>query len=115
MTTTTITPFPCAIFLIKAEKSADGTRHRRGQGRSQGRAPREILAEFNSGDKTEDSFAELANKYSEDEGSNTNGGLYENIAKGQMVQEFNDFCFADHKAGDTGIVYGESSSYAKGM
>jgi len=72
----------------------------------------EILAEFNSGDKTEDSFAELANKYSEDEGSNTNGGLYANIAKGQMVQEFNDFCFAGHKAGDTGIVYGESSSYA---
>ena len=29
-----------------------------------------------------------------------------------MVQEFNDFCFAEHESGDTGIVYGESSSYA---
>ena len=28
------------------------------------------------------------------------------------MQEFNDFCFAEHKAGDTGIVYGESASYA---
>ena len=29
-----------------------------------------------------------------------------------MVQEFNDFCFDSHKPGDTGIVYGESGSYA---
>ena len=29
-----------------------------------------------------------------------------------MVEEFDAFCFADHKAGDTGIVYGESGSYA---
>ena len=98
-------------ILIKAEKSADGTYTDEAKAAAKARAE-EILAEFNSGDKTEDSFAELANKYSEDEGSNTNGGLYENIAKGQMVQEFNDFCFAGHKAGDTGIVYGESSSYA---
>ncbi|MEI3086162.1 MAG: peptidylprolyl isomerase [Oscillospiraceae bacterium] len=98
-------------ILIKAEKSADGTYTDEAKAAAKARAEG-ILAEFNSGDKTEDSFAELANKYSEDEGSNTNGGLYENIAKGQMVQEFNDFCFADHKAGDTGIVYGESSSYA---
>ena len=62
--------------------------------------------------KTEERFAELANEHSEDEGSNTNGGLYENIYHGQMVQEFNDFCFADHKTGDTDIVYGESGSYA---
>ena len=51
----------------------------------------EILAKYESGDKTEESFAALAEQYSEDTGSNTNGGLYENVAKGQMVQEFNDF------------------------
>ena len=98
-------------ILIKAEESADGTYTDEAKAAAKARAE-EILAEFNSGDKTEDSFAELANKYSEDEGSNTNGGLYENIAKGQMVQEFNDFCFAGHKAGDTGIVYGDNGSYA---
>ena len=98
-------------ILIQAEASEDGTYTDEAKATAKARAE-EILAEFNAGDKTEDSFAALANEYSEDEGSNTNGGLYEGITKGQMVQEFNDFCFAGHKAGDTGIVYGESSSYA---
>jgi parvulin-like peptidyl-prolyl isomerase len=98
-------------ILIQAEASEDGTYTDEAKAAAKARAE-EILAEFNAGDKTEDSFAALANEYSEDEGSNTNGGLYEGITKGQMVQEFNDFCFAGHKAGDTGIVYGESSSYA---
>ncbi|MBQ0012195.1 MAG: peptidylprolyl isomerase, partial [Clostridiales bacterium] len=26
------------------------------------------------------------------------------LSRGQMVQEFEDWCFADHKVGDTGIV-----------
>lgn len=65
----------------------------------------EILNEWKSGDATEDSFAELANTKSTDSGSNTNGGLYENVYPGQMVAAFNDWCFdADRKAGDTGIV-----------
>ena len=32
--------------------------------------------------------------------------------RGQMVEEFDQFCFEGHKAGDTAIVYGESLSYA---
>ena len=65
----------------------------------------EILAEWKSGNATEDSFAELANSKSTDTGSNTNGGLYENVYPGQMVAAFNDWCFdADRKPGDTGIV-----------
>ncbi len=71
-----------------------------------------IQEEWLAGEATEDSFAALANEKSEDAGSNTNGGLYENIYKGQMVQEFSDFCFADHKSGDYGIVYGENAQYA---
>ena len=47
-----------------------------------------------------------------DTGSNTNGGLYENIAKGQMVEEFDSFCFGGHKPGDTAIVYGSNGNYA---
>ena len=72
----------------------------------------EIKAEFESGDKSEESFAALAEQYSEDAGSNTNGGLYENIYKGQMVEAFDAFCFGDRKAGDVDVVYGESGSYA---
>ena len=71
-----------------------------------------IQEEWLAGEATEESFAALANEKSEDAGSNTNGGLYENIAKGQMVQEFNDFCFAEHQKGDYGIVYGETSQYS---
>ena len=72
----------------------------------------DILAEFEAGDKTEESFAALAEEYSEDTGSNTNGGLYDSVTKGQMVEEFDKFCFEGHKSGDTAIVYGESGSYA---
>ena len=72
----------------------------------------EINAEWEASDKTEETFAALAEKYSEDTGSNTKGGLYEGIYKGQMVQEFNDFCFAaGRKTGDTAIVHGSSSGY----
>lgn len=71
-----------------------------------------ILAEFLAGDKTEESFAALAEAYSEDEGSYLNGGLYDTVVKGQMVEEFDAFCFEGHKKGDTAVVYGESSSYA---
>jgi len=73
----------------------------------------EIQAEWEAGEATEDSFAELANLRSEDTGSNTNGGLYEEIFRGQMVQEFDLFTFNEgRKPGDTEIVYGESGSYA---
>ncbi|MDE6708049.1 MAG: peptidylprolyl isomerase [Oscillospiraceae bacterium] len=78
----------------------------------------DALAEWESGNKTEDSFAELANQYSEDPGSNTNGGLYENVYAGQMVTAFNDWCFdSSRKAGDTGLVetnYGVHVMYFSG-
>ena len=64
----------------------------------------ELLKQFEQGDKSEDSFAELAKAHSQD-GSAASGGLYSGVQEGQMVQAFNDWCFdADRKAGDTGIV-----------
>lgn len=61
------------------------------------------LEEFQNGDKTEESFAELAKAYSEDNAEE--GGLYENVYKGQMVASFEDWCFdSNRKAGDSGIV-----------
>lgn len=78
----------------------------------------EILDQFLTGDKTEESFAALANEYSEDPGSNTNGGLYENVSEGEMVAAFNDWCFdAARQVGDTGIVktnYGYHVMYFSG-
>ena len=67
-----------------------------------------IKAEYDAGEQTEDAFAELANRYSTDPGSNTNGGLYENVYEGQMVPEFNEFCFDPaRKAGDVEIISDE--------
>lgn len=99
-------------ILVKAEASEDGTYTEEAKAAAKARAE-EILAEFNAGDKSEESFAALAEQYSEDGGSNTNGGLYDSITKGQTVEEFDAFCFAaDRKPGDTAVVYGESGSYA---
>lgn len=65
----------------------------------------EILTQWKDGDATEDSFAALANEKSTDGGSNTNGGLYENVYPGQMVQAFNDWCFdSARQPGDTDVV-----------
>ena len=70
----------------------------------------DALSRWQANGGTEDAFAALANELSDDTGSNTNGGLYTKITKGQMVSEFNDWCFDPaRKSGDTGIVYNEGS------
>ena len=98
-------------ILIKAEADENGEFTDEAKAEAQKKA-QEILDEFLNGEQTEERFAELANEYSEDGGSNTTGGLYENIARGQMVAPFEEFCYAGHKAGDTDIVYAERSDYA---
>ncbi|MCD8321640.1 MAG: peptidyl-prolyl cis-trans isomerase [Oscillospiraceae bacterium] len=71
-----------------------------------------IYDEWLAGDATEDSFAELANEYSTDTGSNTVGGLYEDIYQNEMVDVINDWLFEDGRAaGDTTIVTYSGSSY----
>lgn len=65
----------------------------------------DVLKQFNESDKSEDSFAALAYKYNEDTGSSSNGGLYEHVYPGQMVNEFNSWIFdANRKSGDAEIV-----------
>ncbi len=65
----------------------------------------EVLNEWLSGEKTEDSFAVLAQVYSVDGGSSSNGGLYEDVYVGQMVEPFENWCFdASRQYGDYGIV-----------
>lgn len=65
----------------------------------------ELLAEWQSGERSEESFAALAAAYSEDSASAAAGGLYENIRSGQTEQAFEDWCFDPaRQTGDTGIV-----------
>lgn len=70
-----------------------------------------VLDKFNKGDKTEYSFALLAEEYSSDTASTSAssgdnfGGLYESVTEGEMVSEFEDWSFdASRKYGDTEIV-----------
>ena len=72
---------------------------------------KEVLDLFNNGDKTEESFANLAEQYSADTGSvgenatNGGGGLYKDIEKGQMVAPFENWVYDESRQpGDTGIV-----------
>jgi hypothetical protein len=69
-------------------------------------AAQKIYDEFLAGDKSEKLFGELANKYSHDQdGKVTNGGIYTFVKKGQMVAEFDAWCFDEtRKPGDTGMV-----------
>lgn len=65
----------------------------------------ELLAQWEAGDKTAESFGELANANSADTGSNTNGGLYEQVLPGTMFDAFNDWIFDESRQpGDTGLV-----------
>ena len=71
-----------------------------------------LLKEWKDGKATEESFAELANKNSDDGGSNTNGGLYTQVPKGEMVPAFNDWIFdKDRKEGDTDILFVDAGNY----
>lgn len=64
-----------------------------------------ILKDWGLGEKTEERFAELAKERSDDPGSKDNGGLYENVYKGMMVEPFENWCFDDKRQpGDTGLV-----------
>ena len=66
----------------------------------------DLLEQWKTAGSTEDAFATLANENSTDTGSNTNGGLYENVYPGQTMPEFNEWCFAEgRKAGDSGVIH----------
>jgi len=65
----------------------------------------EVYAEWEAAGFTEEKFLELAAQYNEDPGSQANGGLYENVAVGDMVNSFNNWLFYTAKnIGDHGIV-----------
>ena len=65
----------------------------------------DILAQWEAGDKTAESFGELANEYSDDPGSNTIGGLYQQVEQGQMFADFDAWIFDEaRQEGDTGLV-----------
>lgn len=97
------------ILLNAVDEDGDGVYSEDELNAAETRAE-DIFAEWQAGAATEDSFAELANTYSEDGSSNTNGGLYENVYKGQMVEAIDEWLFEDGRAaGDTTVVTNNGS------
>lgn len=90
-------------ILIQPNPDEDGNISEEAWAEAKARAE-EVLAEYEAGEQNEDAFAALADANTSDTGSSGNGGLYENIVPGQMVTEFNDWCFSIHNAGDTDII-----------
>ena len=99
-------------ILVMAEQDENGEWTDEAKEAAKAKAE-EILQEWAAGEATEESFAALAEQYSEDPGSSSKGGLYTNVSQGQMVEEFDAFCFDESRQpGDTGIVYGSNGGYA---
>lgn len=64
-----------------------------------------LLAQWESGEKTAESFGALAQEHSDDPGSKDNGGLYTRVPQGQMFEGFDQWIFDPaREPGDTGLV-----------
>ena len=72
----------------------------------------EILEEWKNGAATEDSFAELCKKYTQDTSAVENGGLFEQITKTGMTEELSNWIFdSSRQAGDTVAITVSDSTY----
>ncbi|HIT34425.1 MAG TPA: peptidylprolyl isomerase [Candidatus Faecousia intestinigallinarum] len=65
----------------------------------------ELLAQWQAGDATEESFSELVKENTDDTASASTGGLFENInPNSNYVEPFLNWALESHQAGDTGII-----------
>lgn len=72
----------------------------------------EILDEWKSGAATEDSFAELCKKYTQDTSAAENGGLFEQVTKSGMSEELSSWIFdSSRQAGDTVAITVSDTTY----
>ena len=63
-----------------------------------------VYAEWRGGENSEDRFSQLAMTYSVD-GSASTGGLYTDVYEGQMVENFNNWCFDEaRQVGDYDLI-----------
>lgn len=66
---------------------------------------KEVYAEWEASGFAMDVYTTLCTEYSEDPGSVEVGGVYENVAEGEMITEFNDWLFDEARVvGDNGLV-----------
>lgn len=99
-------------ILVKPEgDTEDATEYTDEQWAAAEAEAKSLLTQFTVGaDATAEAFGALADEHSDDTRDTSGalyapGGLYTNVAEGQMVEEFENWIFdASRKAGDTGLV-----------
>ena len=103
------------LVTPEAEENAEPTEE---AWKAAGEKADELYAQWQK-DPTEDNFSAMATENTADPGSKNSGGLYDTVAPGQMVPEFDAWCFDPaRKAGDSGIVkttYGYHIMYFVGQ
>ncbi len=99
------------LFNVEEQKDDSGNTQKDDKGNAitndaeQKAAAEKLLADWKSGDATEDTFAALVKDNSDDTGSVENGGLYEDFDQNYMVEEITDWIWKeDRKAGDCEVV-----------
>ncbi|MBQ8029121.1 MAG: peptidylprolyl isomerase [Clostridia bacterium] len=91
-------------LVVNAETAKNKTSYKKIQ---------EVLEKYLEGEHTAEAFGLLAEEYSEDGGSNTNGGLYEGTKAGEFVPAYNDWCVAEgRKEGDLALVEYDGENYS---
>lgn len=64
-----------------------------------------IMDKWLAGNMTEENFAVLAQKYSDNDSAESDGGLIENVYEGYLADELDAWCFEEgRKSGDYGMV-----------
>lgn len=102
--------FSSRHLLVKVE-AAEGQSEDEAREAAKAKAE-DLLKQYQAGEKTEDAFAELAKANSDDPGSKSIGGLYENVKPGNFVPAYEAWCLDPaRQEGDVDIVYVKSSNY----
>ena len=95
------------ILIVPSEKNDDGTFTDEAWAAAKEQAET-LLQQWKDEGGTEDAFAALATANSADTSSASNGGLITGVYPGEMVEDFNSWCFeTGRKAGDCDIVKSE--------
>jgi len=99
-------------ILISAENDTTGVNDARTKAE-------QLMAQWEEDGATVEGFAALAAENSNDTGSADNGGLYEGVKPGEMVEAFDEWCFDENrKEGDVEVVqseYGFHVMYFEGV
>lgn len=98
-------------ILLRAEGDDRGEPDPKAMNEARAKA-QAVLKEWKAGEQTAERFAALAERYSDDAGSNANGGQYTYVYQGQMVPGFDDWCFDPaRQPGDVGLVEAGTAWY----